>query len=302
MAFNTSAASTYVENNSTAIVTKAVAGAKTAQLLIDNNAVQTGVKGQAPILKMDADVNLQDGASCGRTSLGTTTLSDKFITVKPLADMQDFCPKALYNKYYSVLIAKGQKPEDETLDSAFVQQIMDVRAAKIANLVDKLLWQGDTSLTTSMKWIDGILKQVSGASDKIALTETGDDIVEKLQSIYEQMPAEITSQDDFRIFIGEDLFKAYTIKAANKNYFNPVDAMTVYGTTAKLEVIPGLNGTNKIVAGKISDFQLGLDKTDDADKAVLRLSAETNKWYMDFYFSVGVAAVYTSQIGYLALA
>ncbi|MFL5810203.1 MAG: hypothetical protein ACJ749_11825 [Flavisolibacter sp.] len=303
MSFDVTALSTYVQNNSKPIATKAVAGSKTAKLLIDNKQVQVGVKGSANILKMDADVTFQDGSTCGRSALGATTLSDKQITVKPIKDVQDFCPKSLYNTYFATMIAQGQNPENESMDAAFAASIMEYRAAKVANAVEVILWQGDTaSSNANLNKFNGLLKQISTASDKIALTETGADIIAKLQNIYTQMPVAVRKAQDFRIFIGEDMYDSYLIALAGKNIFKPTDDVTLFGTAAKLEVVPGLNGTNKIVAGKISDLQLGLDGTDDADRAVLKYSMETEKWYMDFHFAVGVAAVYTSQIGYVAFA
>lgn len=299
MAFDNSVLTAYVANHSKAIATKAVQGASTPKLLIDNNAFQSGVKGSHAILKMDADVTFQDGSTCGRTASGNVTLSDKQIVVKALKDIQDFCPKSLYNTYYAQMVAKGQDPESETLDSAFVQQIMDLRAAKIANVIEKLIWQGDTSLTGSnnLKYLDGLLKQITGASDEITIAEAGADVVAKLQSVYQAMPIEVRSAEDFRIFLGQDLYDSYLIALANKNVFKPTEDMFLFGTSAKLQPTPGLNSTNKVVAAKISDFQFATDMEGEENKAVLKYSMETEKWYMDFHFAVGVSAVYTSQIG-----
>lgn len=304
MAFNNSALAAYVEHNSKKFATKAVAGSKTADLLISNSAFQAGVKGTSEILRMDADVNLQDANTCGRSALGGVTLTNKMLTVKPIKDEQDFCVKDLYGKYTSEMIAKGQNPEDESMDAEFVNSIMDYRAQKIANAIERLLWRGDTTAGAgnNLRFFDGIVKQVSTSSDKIVLTETGSDILAKLQSVYNQMPVEITEADDFRIFIGQDLWKTYVTVLGNRNLYNPSDNNTVYATSAKIEVVPGLNGSNVIIAAKISDFQLGMDGTNDADKAELRYSMETKKYYMDFHVAVGITAIFTAQIGYLALA
>ncbi|RZK45905.1 MAG: hypothetical protein EOO97_00280, partial [Pedobacter sp.] len=183
MSFDVSGLSAYVQNNSKAIATKAVANAQTAKLFIENGSVQTGIKGTAAILKMDADVSLQD-AACGiRNPLGGITLSNKTITVKPIMDVQNVCPKTLYSTFYAEMIKKGQAPQEE-LTPEFAQAIMDLRAKKISAVVEKLLWQGDTAITgatNNLKRIDGIVKQVGSG---FAITASGADVIAKLQSIY----------------------------------------------------------------------------------------------------------------------
>lgn len=299
MAFDITALSEYVQNNSKEIATKAVANAQTAKLLIANKAVQAGVKGSAAILKMDADVVLQDGSSCSRTAMGDTKLSDKKITVKPIVDYQNICPKALWNTYFAEMVAKGQTPE-ESLTPDFAESIMDFRAMKIAGVVEVMLWKGDLSATgtTNNKHIDGIIKQVGSG---FPITASGADVIAKLQSVYLAMPTEIRQAEDFRIFIGEDTYAEYLVALANKNIFKSTDDTTLFGTTAKLQPVAGLNGVDKAFASRISNFQLGLDGEGDADAAELRYSNETKQWYMDFAFAVGVAVVDAAEVGVASL-
>lgn len=295
MSFDVTALSAYVASNSKEIATKAVANAQTAKLLIDNHQVQGGVKGSAAILKMDADVNFQDGSNCSRTALGSTVLSSKNITVKPIVDYQNICPKALWNTYFAEMITKGQRPE-ESLTPEFAQSIMDLRAKKIASAIEVLLWQGDTTLTgsTNNKRIDGFIKQVGAG---LAITASGSDIIAKLQSVYLQIPIEIRQSEDFRFFIGEDKAAEYKVALANKNLYKETDELTVFGTTAKIQPTAGLNGKNKVYATRISNFHLGLDGEGDAVGAELRYSNETKQWYMDFQFALGVAVVDESEVG-----
>src|SRR4051812_33560188 len=107
MSFDVSALQSYVELKSKEISTKAVGNAQTAKLLIDSGNVQVGIKGTAPILKLDSDVTFQDGSSCGRTASGNTVLSEATITVKPIKDIQNFCPKTLVNTHYSYALKAG---------------------------------------------------------------------------------------------------------------------------------------------------------------------------------------------------
>jgi hypothetical protein len=305
MAFDISALEQVVMQSSRELATKAVSQAVTAKLLINNKAVTPGVKGKARINKMDADVSFQDGSGCSaRNPTGNTVLTEAYVTVQPIKDTQNFCPQSLYDTYYATLIAQGQDPATENVDAAFISQVMDYRALKVASQVENLLWQGDTALTgaNNLKYIDGLLKQITAASDKVAITITGATTIAKLQSAYSQMPIAVRKQDDFRIFIGQDTYDAYLIELDGLNKFRVESQMTLTGTSAQFEIIPGLNGTNKIVLARISDFHLGVDGMSDADKAILKYSMETEQWYVDFHFAVGIALVNSSEIGVASVA
>ena len=299
MAFNSDNLTSYVELKSKEIASKAVGGAKTAALLIQNGAVQTGIKTQAPVLQMNTDIVLQDGSSCGRLASGSTKLSNKMLVVKPIKSNENLCPKDLYGKYYAWALKAGQDPESEGYDNAFVQAILDQTVEGVASENEKMLWQGDTSLSgsTNLKRIDGLLKQIIAGS-YIDISNSGADIIAKLQQAYLKMPVEVRNKPDFRLFIGEDTYDEYITALANKNIFKSTDDITLFGSRAKLEPIPGLNGTNTIVAARISNLQLGLDLEGDADKVSFKYSQETEQWYKDVHYVLGIVPIYVEEIGY----
>lgn len=164
MAFDKTQLSEYVSSHAKEISMKAISGAKTAKLLMDNMAFQAGVKETARVNRLDADVVLQDGSSCGRSASGNTQLSDVSVTVKGLKDVQDFCPKTLYDTFYAALIAKGRNPEDESVSDELMGQIMDYRAQLNADVVEQLLWKGDTGLTGNISRINGFIKQIKAGN------------------------------------------------------------------------------------------------------------------------------------------
>lgn len=296
MAFDISALGSYVANNSKQYAMVSIASAKTAKALIDSKNVQFGVKGSAAILKLNSDVSLVDGGVCGRTGGSTITLSNKNIVVKAIADEANICPATLWNTFYADSVAKGQTPQEELLP-AFADAIMQDRAMKIAAVNEKLLWQGDTSLTgtTNYKRIDGILKSVTGNTTSVT---TGSTLIEKVQAFYVSNNIDVRSQEDFVIAIGEDVYDEYLIAYAGKNIFQSNDVTKPYGVNAKFHVCSGLNGTRKIVGIRWSNLQLGLDGQGDADKAEMRYSTETKNWYQDFLYSLGVAVIFSEEAKY----
>lgn len=294
MAFNMTGASQYVELKSKEFAMRVTSGARTASILYAAGMVQSGVKGSAPVLTMDADVVIQDGSTCGRTAAGDVTLADVKLTVTPLKDMQNLCPKALTNTYFVYFVKTGTSPSNG-FDEGFVNEIMNRRATKLAGWVEKLIWQGDTALTGSnnLKWIDGILKQIAAVTP---LVGTGTSVWQKLQSTYMQVPIDLRRQDDFVIFLGEDDYELYLMEMANRNLFINPDNKRLFGTLATLEPVPGLNGTHTVVYTRLSNLRLGVDGDDETDKAELNYSIETTQWYMDFWFTVGIKVIFLDEI------
>lgn len=309
MAFDISGLQEYVARSSREIAMKTIAGAETAKMLIDAGAVQVGVKGSADILRMSNDVTIQSASTCGRTPLGNTVLSTKKITVAPLKEEQDICPKSLYSTQFAYVLSKGQNPQSETFNSEFADKLMNDRAALIASKNEVMLWKGDTGLTAGTDYlnknkIDGIVKQITtgGTSSYWFVTGvTGSTTVEKLQSFYSKCSVDIRTKEDFRIFIGQDLYDSYLIDLAGKNIFKPVDDKTLFGTTAKIQVVSGLNGTNEIVGGRVSGLHLGIDGEGDSDFTELVYSVETKKWYQDFHYALGVSVIFPSEWAYFKL-
>lgn len=295
MGFDVSGLSAWVANNSKEIAVKAVANATTASLLISNKRLIAGVKGREAIRTMDADVVVKDGSSCGRTPASTTTLGEKYLDVKPMKDEQDFCGKALRNTIFAEYLQKGQAPAEE-VSNELAQAIMDYRAAKISAEIENILWKSDVTITgtTNYNLIDGIKKQVGSGT---AITATGDTVIKKLQSVYLQMPIEQRSQADFRLFVGEDKYDEYLVALANANIFKSTDDYKLFGTSGIFQPTPGLNGSNKVYAMRISNMVLGIDGEGDQDKAEFRLSTETNKHYMDFHWAVGVKVMTPAEVG-----
>lgn len=298
MSFDISGLSAYVQQHGKDFAKKAVAGAKTAKLLMDERAVVIGKPGNHQIPILDVDANIQDGSVTGRNASGSVTLTEKSIKIARWKDQQNLNMDDLYGAYTVELLAKGQEPEGETLDTEVLNAIIERRAAKIANKFEQILWKGDTAGGSApMNLIDGILKQL--ASGTFSVTISASSIMGKLQEAYEQMPAEITSDPAFRIFMSEATHKKYQAELFNANYFQAVDSKTLAGFDAKIEVVPGLNGQTsgsvKAVLGKITDLRFGTDNEGDINNCKMTWSVETEQWYLDFNFAGGVKVVFPDQ-------
>jgi hypothetical protein len=296
MSFNVSSLPQYVDQSSKDLLVDTVFGNQTASILKDAGSVNYGVKGQKAIQLLSTDVTIQSAGSCGRNSTGNANFTQAILTVKPLKDEQDLCNKDLENKWLGQFLSKGQT----YTEALFANEIMSARAAKIAQENEKLLWQGDTvvqSGSTTLKQLDGFMKQIAAGAYISLSGATGTTIVERLQAAFLAMPSKVTEQSDAVIFLSTALFNEYTIALAQKNIYKPTEDKTLFGASIKLVPVDGLNGFRTIYIGRLRSFQLGTDLLGEEDKASLYYSNEKQLIYMDFHWALGVVPVYINEIG-----
>lgn len=307
MGFNISGLSSYVAHIDPVLFSKSVAGARTAADLISAGSVVFG-KGTVAIRTMNLDANFQSGDdSCARNASGDIVLGNTTMDIVRIKDEKNLCFQDLENTYYAMLVNGSIQPSEEGPNADFANAIVDARVSKLAEVNEKALWQSDTGLTasfgsdyTNYNKYNGILKQASTCSGAIALTASGSTLVEKLQNAVLAMPVKVSSASDFRLAIGQDTYNAYLVALAGKNIYKPTDDQTVFGTTARLWVVPGLNGTGKIVGVRLSNLRLGMASQSDLDRVELEYLKDStfHGWTSDVYFSIGVKIIECTEIGY----
>lgn len=169
MAFDLSAISAYVKDNTDVLLSSAITGSKTAELIMKEGHVQTGIKTSERLMDFDTDAVLQDGDGCGFNASGTTAITARTLTVAPIKVNEALCIDDLAKKYTQLLMQKGSNPESlpGTLEAAYV----DRKVSRIDSKMEKLMWQGDTTLTgnADLKWIDGFIKLADAATGTVAV-------------------------------------------------------------------------------------------------------------------------------------
>jgi hypothetical protein len=119
---------------------------------------------------------------------------------------------------------------------------------------------------------DGFNKIIAAASPTLANSAptafasiTSANIDDILDQVYANIPARVATKSDLVCFIGVDAFKLMLVNLKNANLFHytpeaAVNLEMVYpGSNMKVIAVGGLNGTNKIVAGSLSNFFVGTD-------------------------------------------
>ncbi len=299
MSYNVTNLPAYTSEQSRKYMLKSILGGKTIEFLTEKGSFDPTAMGNTAIQLLESEIVWQDGGACKLSELGSVALAQNVLVVQPIAMKFPLCARTLVKTYAVEDLKAKQKGESGFDDALFIEHIGDDVATKNQAEIEKLVWQGDKTKTGNMKFIDGFLKQLAtGTFDLSAVT--GADIVAELQNAYLAMPIEVRDQEDFRIFLGKEVYDKYKAVLAGKNIYQATDDNTLFGTTAIFQIVNGLNGTNKVVFARARNLQTGGDLK----------STELEHWYskdddevkVQARFSLGATAIYKQEIGVLDVA
>ena len=316
MSFSISTLSNYTKENEAQLVTSSVLGAKTAALIKSAGNVMVGVKSAETINIMDTDAFFQAGGTCGWNASGTTSFTQRTVTVGKIKVQEALCPKALEAKYLQKALPTGS-----TYDSIpFEQDYSDRKAKTIASQLETALWQGDTaSANGNLNKFDGFIKLIGAASGVVDANVSGfisgaplssitaANVVNLFDGIYKAIPAKVVAAEDMVIVCGMDTFRTYTIALKNANMFNyafdgKADAeFTLPGTSIKVVALQGLNGTNDLYAMRLSNLFLGTDLLNEEEKFEIFFAKEADEVRFAAEFKMGVNVAFPDEIVKVAI-
>jgi len=311
MSFSVGTLANYTKENEKLLVVSSVLGSKTATLIKEAGTVLVGVKSSETINIMETDAVFQDGSSCGFNASGLTSFTQRAVTVGKIKVNEALCMKDLESKYLQKALPAGSSYDT----MVFAEEFTNRKAEKIASQLEKALWQGDTgSVDVNLNKFTGLLSLITSAGGTVvnansvpyhgsvetAITDAN--VVSIFDSIYKAIPAEVVDKDDIAIFCGMDTFRTYTVKlktsnlfhykydeAANGQFFLP-------GTNVKVIAVQGLNGTNDIVASRVSNFYIGTDLLDEQEKFELFYAAEAMQMRFVAEFKFGIQLAFPTEI------
>jgi len=311
MAFDVSTLAAYTEQNEALLVTSSVLGAKTASLIKSAGNVMVGVKSAETINIMDTDAVFQAGGSCGFNASGSTSFTQRTVTVGKIKVNEALCPKDLEAKYLQKALPTGSMYDS----IPFEQEFADKKAKRIAAQLETAIWQGDTdSVNVNLNKFDGLVKLIGAAAGVVAAnastyisgaplsTITDANVISIFDGIYKAIPAQVVAADDMIIFCGQDLFRTYTVALKNANQFHysiDVKADSEFilpGTSIKVVAVQGLNGTNKAYALRLSNLFLGTDLLNEEEKFEIFYAKEADQVRFVSEFKMGVNIAFPDEI------
>lgn len=292
MALNVSTLSNYVEEKRLPLIAKSFLRGKTIDLI----QLETGVLQDTALNLVSASVEFGDGASCGFNPTDGVALSQRILKPTFLKVNQVFCDKDLLKKWasYEVKLAAGR--EQLPFEEKFMEEISNA----ISESIEKLVWQGDSSHTNEP---DGFLKilETVGSGVVSATWSAGTTAYNKIKTVYNAIPANIIDKEDTVIFVGEETYREFIqeLVAANLYHFSPdyrAGEYMVPGTSIRVIAVNGLNGTGKIVAGRLSNFFYGVGAEDDKDTFDFWYSQDNREFRLAVYFAIAVQVAYPNEI------
>lgn len=317
MAYDVSALSNYTKENEELLVMKSLFGSKTQQLIQAEGNVMTGVKSSEKINIMDTDAIFQSGGTCGFTSSGTTSFSQRTVTVGKIKVNESLCPKALEAKYTQKALQTGSKYESVPFEEQYTTQ----KAGKIAEQLEKGFWQGDTaSADVNLNKFDGLVKQIdaSGAAvEANAAAYIGTPIaaatgitIANVKSVvgaaWLALPASVQGKDDVRIFCGWDTFNKFISAYADSNLFHfapsgsEVSAangeVIIPGTNYKLTAVHGLDGTDRLFSLRMSNLYLATDLENEEERWEIFFAKEADEIRFIAEFKDGINVAFPNEV------
>lgn len=292
MAIDVSALNNYVEEKRLPLIAKSFLKGRTIDLI----QIETGVLQDTALNLVSADVKFGDGSTCGWDATDGVALTQRILKPTFLKVNQVFCDKELLKKWasYEVKLAAGRE------QLPFEEKFMEEIANAISESIEKLVWQGDS---VNGNEPDGFLKilDAGGSGVVSAMWIAGSSAYNRIKTVYNAIPANIVDKEDTVIFVGEDTYREFIqdLVAANLYHFDPDYKDGEYrlpGTSIRVIAVNGLNGTGKIVAGRLSNFFYGVGAEDDKDTFDFWYSKDNREFRLAVYFAIAVQVAYPNEI------
>ena len=315
MALDLSGLTNYVKENELQLTSAAIFSAKTASLIEAQGNVQVGIKSAETINVMTTDAVFQAGGTCGFNSSGTTTITQRTITVGKIKIQESICPKVFEAKYTQKALREGSSYDYMAYGAEYSAQ----KVERIGAALETAIWQGDTgsgnAQLNKFMGIGTIIDALGfgGAGDPIAgntnalTTLTSANVIAAVDGVFAALPAALLDKSDVVIFCGNDTFREYVIALRNQNLFHyPVDAanmeLVVPGTAIKLIGVNGLNGTDKMFGLSMANLYLGTDLLNEQDRFELFYAKEADEMRFVVEFKMGVQVAFPDEVVYFKLA
>jgi len=311
MALSLGTLSAYTKQLVRPLLTSAVFDAKTQQIIKDGGVVIPNAKSVVAIPLMDTDAVFQtDG--CGYSPSGTTSFTQRNITVGKIQVSETICVKDMENFFLQEALRAGSTYTDFG-NADFQAAYLDKKNKRIAAQLETALWQGDTSSgTANLNKFDGLIKlidagspvdaNVSGFTGVATITTiTQSNVIAATEGIYKAIPAAVMSKGDVKIFVGYDWFRLLIMayRALNMFSYNPQDSnatsFILPATNVEIIAVHGLNTTGDAYAMSVSNMALAVDLVDEETSYKMWYSEDNDEIRTKVAFKIGVNVAFTNE-------
>ena len=299
MALDVSGLSVYTDENKLDLIKKSILQGRSLEYVT----IQPDIKTTATINIIDSTLVGQAG-SCGFNADGTTTLSQRPLTVKPIKVNEAICVETLESYYTQKMMNAGSYNENLPFEQIYAED----KAEKIADMIESVLWKGDTAGAGNLALVDGYLKLIDSISAvdgnvdgvTVATGVVSSNIVDIIDGMVASIPADVIDADDLVLFVGYDKYRAYAKALRDANLFHYTGeenqgqefSQMVPGTNVKVVAVKGLNGTSRMVLSRVANLYVGVDMLNDAEDFNIFYSQDNDEVRFISKFKLGVQVAF----------
>lgn len=240
----------YVEQKSDELLTSAILGAKTLDV-ID---VMLNVKYTAPLNYLDSTVEFGDASTCGWDPQGSDAFTQRTIEVHPVKVNKEWCARDMrkYWMNYQLLIDANR----ETLP--FEEKLVDENIKAVNIELEKEIWQN-----TDRNLFPGFIHILEDAGTETVDVSTASEAVD---TAYGKITDEIYAHGDVTMFMDPTLYRTFIKEAnavccANRDMLDAASDYVTFPGDSRVIMRPtaGLAGTKTIVVTWAKNLVFGTD-------------------------------------------
>ena len=280
MSYNLSSLSTYTDELSFELISKAVLQTN----VMDYATIRSGLKfGTTTINLLDGTITVAD-RSCGWSEAGNLVYTQVDIDMQEKQTKQALCPTDLRDYYLAERLSASahaeEVPFEEVVANLFVEKIKKWNEDYLGG---KIL----TDITVANGAID------SGQT----VASTASTIVDDVMDLIDAVPASVLDRDDLGVIMSPAYFNMLrrALTAQNLFHFNPADTnsnteLMMPGTDFRVIKSSGFSGDG-FVAGPLKDLVIGVGLEDDFDNLKIFYSADNDEVRVMAAWRIGLGVV-----------
>lgn len=204
------------------------------------------------VLQKAATDNIVRDATCDfKTDQGTLTLTEKVLLAEEFQVNLQLCKKELHQSWQALEMGYSTFAE---IPASFSDFVLAHVSAKVADKIEKNIWQGDTNNTGEFDGFETLLAADTAlpAAQDLAAVAGGVDsanVITELGRVVDAIPSAVFGKEDLRLYVSSNVARAYV----RANGF--VASSNGYESKGNNQVLPFLyfDGVQIVVAKGLAD-------------------------------------------------
>ena len=207
MATTTSLTTTYAGQDSKMWVKAALLSGVT--LSNGGMTIMPNIAYKTTLHKLATDGLLKD-ATCDFTATSTVTITERQLTLEPFQVNLQLCKKDFLSSWNSEEMGFSA---NKVMAKSFTDYLLAYVTEKVASSVETAIWVGANATSGQIDGISTLLSldaALPAAQEVAGTTVTAANVIAQLGLIVDALPAALYGKEDLRIYVSQNIAKAYT--------------------------------------------------------------------------------------------